>query len=160
MFTFTPVQVTTDDQYLFRIDQNIGKRDLLWGSWLQESFPFTGTIPFPGTGASLPGFGEVNQQHFKLLTLSWSHTLNDHMINELRGGYNRFNYAAVDPAQVTQPSSLSFNITPQDPAGAGVPAIFITGFFNLGFSQFGPQPRKDQTYEVVDNFSFSTATTP
>lgn len=155
VFTFTPIQVTTDDQYMFRIDQNLGKRDLLWGSWLQESFPFTGTIPFPGTGASLPGFGEVNQQHFKLLTLSWSHTLNDHMINELRGGYNRFNYAAVDPAQVTQPSSLGFNITPQDPAGAGVPAMFITGLFNLGFSQFGPQPRKDQTYEVVDNFSFT-----
>jgi hypothetical protein len=155
VFTFTPIQVTTDDQYLFRIDQNLGKRDLLWGSWLQESFPFTSTIPFPGTGASIPGFGSVNQQHFKLLTLSWSHTLNDHMINELRGGYNRFNYAAVSPAQVTQPSSLGFNITPQDPAGAGVPAMFITGFFNLGFSQFGPQPRKDQTYEVVDNFSFT-----
>jgi hypothetical protein len=155
VFTFTPVQVTTDDQYLFRIDQNLGKRDLLWGSWLQESFPFSGTIPFPGTGASLPGFGEVNQQHFKLLTLSWSHTLNDHMINELRGGYNRFNFDAVVPAQVTQPSSLGFNITPQDPAGAGVPAMFVTGLFNLGFSQFGPQPRIDQTYEVVDNFSFT-----
>ena len=155
VFTFTPIQATTDDQYMFRIDQNLGKRDLLWGSWLQESFPFTATIPFPGTGASLPGFGAVNQQHFKLLTLSWSHTLNDHMINELRGGYNRFNYAAVEPAQVTQPSSLGFNITPQDQAGAGVPAMFVTGLFNLGFSQFGPQPRKDQTYEVVDNFSFT-----
>ena len=155
VFTFTPIQTSTDDQYMFRIDQNLGKRDLLWGSWLQESFPFSDTIPFPGTGASLPGFGSVNKQHFKLLTLSWSHTLNDHMINELRGGYNRFNYAAVDPAQVIQPSSYGFNITPQDPAGAGLPAIFITGLFNLGFSQFGPQPRKDQTYEAVDNFSFS-----
>jgi hypothetical protein len=83
VFTFTPIQVTADDQYLFRIDQNIGKRDVLWGSWLQESLPFTSTIPFPGTGASIPGFGSVNKQHVKLLTVSWSHTLNDHMINEL-----------------------------------------------------------------------------
>ena len=155
LFTFTPIQTSTDDQYLFRIDQNLGKQDQLWGSWLQESFPFTSTIPFPGTGASIPGFTAVNKQHFKLLTVSWSHTLNDHMINELRAGYNRFNYAALSPAQVAQPSSFGFNITPQDPAAASLPAMFITGFFNLGFTEFGPQPRIDQTYEVVDNFSFT-----
>ena len=155
LFTFNPIQTSTDDQYMFRIDQNIGKRDLLWGSWLQESFPFSTTIPFPGTGTTLPGLPSTNQQHFKLLTLSWSHTINDHMINELRGGYNRFNYAAVSPEKVIQPSSLGFNITPQDPGGASIPAIFISGLFNLGFSADGPQPRIDQTYEVVDNFSFT-----
>lgn len=155
VFTFTPVQTSTDDQYLFRVDQNLGKQDQLWGSWLQESFPFSTTIPFPGTGSTLPGFEAINKQHFKLLTVSWSHTLNDHMINELRAGYNRFNYAALSPAQVTQPSSLGFSITPQDPAAASVPAMFVTGLFTLGFTADGPQPRIDQTYEVVDNFSFT-----
>ena len=155
VFTFNPIQTSTDDQYLFRLDQNIGKRDQIWGSWLQESFPFTSTIPFPGTGASIPGFAAINKQHFKLLTVSWSHTLNDHMINELRAGYNRFNYLALDPTQITQPSSYGFNITPQDPGAASLPAMFITGLFNLGFTEFGPQPRIDQTYEVVDNFSFT-----
>lgn len=158
IFTFSPIQAETDNQYMFRIDQNLGKNDLLWGSWLQESFPFTDTIPFPGTGASVPGFGSTNQQHFKLLTISWSHTLNDHMINELRGGYNRFNYAAVEPQNVVQPSSLGFNITPQFPGVAGVPFISIPTLFSLGFSEFGPQPRIDQTYEAVDNFSFTHGT--
>jgi hypothetical protein len=155
VFTFTPIRTTTDDQYLLRIDQNLGKRDQLWGSWLQESLPFTDTIPFPGTGASVPGFAAVNKEHFKLLTLSWSHTLNDHMINELRGGYNRFNYVALAPVQTMQPSSFGFNITPQNPGASSLPAMFVTGLFNLGFTIFGPQPRIDQTYEVVDNFSFT-----
>ena len=29
----------------------------------------------------------------------------------------------------------------------------VTGLFTLGFAQFGPQPRIDQNYEGVDNFS-------
>jgi hypothetical protein len=152
-FSFSPIQTTTDNQYIFRIDQNIGKKDLIWGSWLQESQPFTATLPF--VGATLPGFEETNQQHWKFLTLSWSHNLNDHMINELRAGYTRFNYNAVVPANPQLPSSVGFNITPQDPAAAGLPVMQVVGMFNLGFSEFGPQPRKDQTYEVVDNFSFT-----
>ncbi len=153
IFSFQPTQNTTDNQYIFRIDQNLGKRDLLWGSWLQESQPSTETLPF--VGATVPGFGETDQRHWKFLTLSWSHTLNDHMINELRGGYTRFNFDAVLPATPTLPSSFGFNISPQDPAAAGLPTMAIAGLFNLGFSEFGPQPRKDITTEVVDNFSFT-----
>ena len=152
-YAFSPLTTGSDNQYIFRIDQNLGKKDLLWGSWLQESEPSTDTIPF--VGATLPGFGETAQRHFKLLTISWSHTINDHMINELRGGYDRFNYVAVEPLTVTQPSSFGFDITPQDPAGAGLPVMDIAGLFDLGFSQDGPQPRKDQTYQVTDNFSFT-----
>jgi len=154
VYAFSPLTTGSDNQYIFRIDQNLGKKDLVWGSWLQESNPTTDTIPF--VGATLPGFGEIAERHFKLLTLSWSHTINDHMINELRGGYDRFNFVAVEPLTVTQPSSAGFNnITPQDPAGAGLPVIDIAGLFDLGFSQDGPQPRKDQTYQVTDNFSFT-----
>jgi hypothetical protein len=157
LLSFDPIRTLTDNQYIFRIDQNLTKNDLLWGSYLQESEPFSDTIAFAGlgTGPTVPGFADTNQQHFKLLTLSWSHTLNDHMINELRGGYNRFNYAAVLPTQIVQPSSLGFNITPQDSAAASYPFIFIPSLFSLGFSPDGPQPRIDQTYEVVDNFSFT-----
>jgi len=152
-YAFSPLTTGSDNQYIFRIDQNLGKKDLLWGSWLQESLPTIDTIPF--VGATLPGFGETAQRHFKLLTISWSHTINDHMINELRGGYDRFNFVAVEPLTVTQPSSFGFNITPQYPAGAGLPVMDIAGLFDLGFSQYGPQPRKDQTYQVTDNFSFT-----
>jgi hypothetical protein len=35
-----------------------------------------------------------------------------------------------------------------------LPYIDISGLFFLGFSEFGPQPRKEQVYEAGDNFSW------
>ena len=32
--------------------------------------------------------------------------------------------------------------------------MVVTGFFTLGFSQNGPQPRIDQVYQLDDNFSY------
>lgn len=152
-YLFNPITTVTADQYLFRIDYNITSKDQLWGSWFWEKHPSSDTLPF--TGATLPGFGETAQRHYKLLNLSWTRTLNDHMLNELRAGYTRFNYVAVSPQTPTLPSTAGFNISPQYTAGAGLPVINVTGLFSLGFSSNGPQPRIDQTYEITDNFSFT-----
>lgn len=150
-FSFNATQLYTDNQYLYRIDQVFNSRDTLWGTWFNEKI--SNNVPVPFVGATLPGFGETDQEHFKFITLSWSHVVNDHMINELRGGYNRFNYAAVFPQNPTQPSSAGFAITPQDTAGAGLPVVQVTGLFNLGFSEDGPQPRIDSVYQATDNLS-------
>jgi len=150
-FNWNGTRQVTDDQYIVRIDQTFTSKDSLWGTWVQERFPVVETVPF--AGGTLPGFGETNKEHFKFLSLAWTHTFNDHMLNELRGGYNRFNYDAVEPTTPTLPSSAGFSITPQDPKGAGFPFIDITGMFHLGFSEFGPQPRLDTVYQAADNFS-------
>jgi carboxypeptidase family protein len=150
-YTFQATEPLTDDQYLIRIDQTFNSKDTLWGTWFQESFPVSDTVPF--NGATLPGFGQADKQHWKFLTVSWTHVINDHMLNELRLGYNRFNYAATFPQTPVLPSSAGFSITPQYPTEAGLPYMQVTGLFNLGFSEFGPQPRIDQNYEGVDNFT-------
>lgn len=150
-FSFNATQPLTDNQYMARIDQNFNSKDSLWGTFFIESQPTSDTIPF--AGATLPGFGSTNQEHYKFVTVSWTHVFNDHMLNELRLGYNRFNYAATYPQNPTLPSSAGFSINPQYPGGAGLPVIQVTGLFTLGFSEFGPQPRKDQNFEGVDNFS-------
>jgi hypothetical protein len=154
-YSFNPTTAQKHDQYMVRIDQNLGSKDRLWGTWIQEAVPTTETIPFPGTGANIPGFGEVDNEHFKFLTLSYTHIINDNMVNEVRGGYNRFNFAAVFPQTATLPSSVGFAISPQDTAGAGIPVVNIAGLFDLGFSNDAPQPRIDQTYEAVDNLTWT-----
>ena len=50
------------------------------------------------------------------------------------------------------PSSYGFDITPQSPE-SGLPYIGINGYFDLGFSTNGPQPRNDQNYDYQDNFT-------
>ena len=61
---------------------------------------------------------------------------------------------AVEPVNVVDPASVGFTgIVPQNPASASYPRISLTGYFTLGFSTNGPQPRIDQTRQIDDNFT-------
>ena len=150
-FVWNPNRQASDNQYLVRIDENISSKDSIWGTLFIESFPRTDSSPF--FGATLPGFSETDKVHSKFLSLSWTHYLSDHILNELRGGYNRFNFDAVEPTTPVSPSSAGFNITPQDTAGQAFPVIDVQGLFKLGFSEDGPQPRIDQVYQGADNLT-------
>ena len=59
------------------------------------------------------------------------------------------------PQNVIAPSSLGFNINSQITSGQSVPFFHIFGTYNfaLGFTTNGPQPRKDENYEITDNFT-------
>lgn len=157
-FNFTAVQPGTVDQYLWQVDHTFSSKDSIRSYGFLQSSPTEETLPF--TGATLPGFPEVDQRHFKQFTASWTHVFSSNVLNELRFGYTRFNFAAVEPQTPTLPSSVGFAINVQSPAGAGLPVISVTGnnpgqvSFTLGFSANGPQPRLDQTYQLDDNFSW------
>jgi hypothetical protein len=151
-FEFNPVLTATDDQYLSRIDHTISSKDAIWGYFLWERHLDTQVLPY--TGATLPGFAQTNTAHWQQYNAAWNHTFSGTMLNEARVGYTRLNYAAVVPVTPTSPSSVGFTgINPQLTTGEGVPVVNVTGFFNLGFSSNGPQPRIDQTYQFTDNLS-------
>jgi hypothetical protein len=139
-YSFSTSNTGAGDQGVIRLDYNVTSKDLLWASTIFQSSPSTETLPF--TGATLPGFGEVDAAHFKLFSANYTHTFSSSLLNDLAVNYYRFDYAAVEPQQNVQPSSYGFNITPQSPS-AGLPYIGIQGFFDLGFSTNGPQPRLD-----------------
>jgi len=151
-YVFHPIVSGWDNQYLGRIDYTINSKDSIWGYFLLEQSPTSETLPF--IGATLPGSAELNKERWQQYTVAWNHTFGSSSLNELRVGYTRLNYKNVVPANPVLPSSLGFTgIIPQLPSVAGVPTINLTGYFDLGFSQFGPQPRIDQTYQVTDNYS-------
>jgi hypothetical protein len=150
-FEFNPITPQTTDQYLGRVDYTLSKRDTIWGYFFLQPNSTTDTLPF--TGSTLPGFAEQSRSRSQQYTVAHSHTFGSSAINEARFGYQRFNFLAVQPVTPTLPSSAGFDISPQNPAGAGLPFISVTGLFNLGFSTNGPQPRIDQTYQFTDNFS-------
>ena len=150
-YQFNPVEKETEDQEIIKIDHTFSPKDSLWGYTTIERFPNTNTLPF--SGSTLPGFANVSRENFFNGAVSWTHTFGGTAVNEARIGYNRFNFVSNFPQQVMLPSSVGFNINPQHPEDAGLPNIELTGYFWLGFSSNGPQPRIDQTYDVTDNFS-------
>ena len=150
-YLFNPTTTLVQDQGIGRIDYNPTAKDQIWGIFVFQHAPSTDTLPF--TGATLPGFGDVNTSEIHQFAVSYTRQLSAFSLNEFSVHYTRFNYGAVSPQQVVQPSSAGFAITSQNPAVAGLPKIQVGSDFTLGFSNNGPQPRKDQTYQVDDNFS-------
>ena len=152
LFTFNPVTVNSADQYLYRVDHTFNPRDAVWFYSFIQTNPSNDTLPF--TGSTLPGFPEFATRHTKQYAAAWIHTFSTSTLNEFRAGYTRFNFDAVEPVTPALPSSAGFTgINPQIPSKAGLPVIAITGLFTLGFTDNGPQPRIDQTYQLTDNFS-------
>jgi hypothetical protein len=150
LYNFNTSDNGASDQGVIRADYHPTQNDTLWASSIFESAPFAQTLPFGGS--TLPGFNMVNAQHIKVFNADYSHVFNPTTINELRAGYYRFDYAAVSPQIVIPPSTAGFNITPQA-AAQSLPNISLTGYFTIGFSFEGPQPRKDTNLLGTDTFT-------
>jgi Carboxypeptidase regulatory-like domain len=151
-FVFNPVNASHGDQGIAKIDHNLTANDQIWGLFAENNSRNTQALPF--TGATLPGFGTFSTTKTYEITAAWNHTFSSSMLNEFRVGWFRFNFDAVEPSKVIDPSTFGFtNIHVQNPKSAQMPVISVGGAFTLGFSDNGPQPRKDQNYQVTDNFS-------
>lgn len=151
-YQFNPVNNLKQDQYLGRLDEKLTNKDQIWFYGLYENSPELQTLPF--TGATLPGFGSSNPAKYYEYTAAWTHTFSPTTLNEARFAYLRFNFVAVDPQSTINPTAYGFTgVTPQIATYDQLPVINLSGYFELGFSANGPQPRVQNTYQAVDNFS-------
>jgi len=130
------------------------QKDTIWFNAAANDQSSLNDLPF--SGSTLPGFGDSSLPYTKMFTSSWTHTFTPNILNELRLGYTRLNFPTGQPQHVRLPSSAGFdNIIPQRAAQADLPNISLTGYFTIGGTTNGPQPRKDQTYQLTDNFSWT-----
>ncbi len=150
-YLFGPVTTSSANQALGRIDFAPNSSNQLNFVGIYQKTTTSDTLPF--TGASLPGFGDESTPTIYQYTFDFVHTFNATTVNDFSAHYTRFNFPTVIPQHTVDPASLGFNISPQDKAAASVPTISVSGFFELGFSTNGPQPRIDQTYQLDDNLS-------
>ncbi len=150
-YVFNPTQSVSQDQIIGRIDYNLNPKNQFTFVGIYQTNPTSEVIPF--TGATLPGFGEVDLSHNQQYTFDYIRQLSASAVNDFSVHYTRFNYGAVVPQNIVAPSSFGFSITPQDTVNQSVPYQNIAGYFALGFSTNGPQPRVDSTYQLDDNFS-------
>ena len=150
-FSFSSANAAKTDQGIVRVDHNFSSSDQIWATYIDNNNRGTQGLPF--TGATLPGFGTFSTADTKEATLAYNHNFNPTTLNELRVGWYRLNFDTVEPSQTISPSSFGFAINPDNPKAAQLPVMAVTGLFTLGFSDNGPQPRKDQNYQVTDNFT-------
>jgi hypothetical protein len=150
-YNFNAANTAAQDQGIIRADYTPTSRDSIWASGVIQSSPSTNALSFGG--GSFPGFGQHAAEHFKIFNGSYTHTFSANKLNELHGGYFRFNYPSVIPTPIQQPGALGFAINPQL-AQSGIPYIGVGSYFNLGNSYEGPQPRIDTNLTYADNFTW------
>ena len=150
-YGFNSTSRTTQDQYIGRVDYSPTTKDQVTVVGIYQKGVTSNTIPF--SGASIPGFGDGSLSHIQQWTIDYTRQLSSTAVNDLAAHYTRFNFNTGAPQQVVQPSSVGFAITPQDTASSTIPTIGITGYFTLGGTNNGPQPRIDQVIQLDDNFS-------
>jgi len=150
-YLFNATEVSKSYQEDGRVDFNPNAKNQFSFIGLYDFFNAKSTIPF--TGATLPGFGDQDVEHIQQYTFDYVHTFGSSAVNDFGAHWTRFNFQSSVPQQVVDPGSVGFSITPQDTAAATIPKISVTGYFDLGGSNNGPQPRIDQNYQIEDNFS-------
>ncbi len=153
-YIFNPNSLVSQNQEIGRVDYAINPANQVTFLMLYQKQTTTNTLPF--TGATLPGFGELDALTVSQYTGDYVHQFSPTLVNDFSAHYTRFNFQAVTPQNVVSPASLGFNIIPQDAAAASVPTISVSGNFinfTLGFSTNGPQPRIDQVYQLDDSVS-------
>jgi hypothetical protein len=146
---------TTSNQYIGRFDYALNTLNHFTFLGIYDKQKSTETLPF--TGATVPGFGDEDNETIQQYTFDYSRQLGATAINDFAVHWTRFNYQAVIPQNILTPASLGFSISPQNAAAASVPTMNVTfptgNGFELGFSTNGPQPRIDQVYQIDDSVS-------
>jgi hypothetical protein len=152
-FLFNPLEVLKRDQYLGRLDERLSAKDSIWFYGLYQNGIRNDDLAFGGS--NLPGLGAGNPSQIYQYTTSWTHTFSSNMLNEARFAYLRFNFQDVQPFTTQSAPGYGFTgiSSTQNLAYEQLPVMYVSGLFTLGFSAYGPQPRVQNTYQLVDNLS-------
>ena len=150
-YVFNETTATTTDQILGRVDYSLNPKNQFTVVGIYQSSSSLNTLPF--SGATLPGFGDGSLSHIQQYTGEYVRQITSTTVNDLAAHYTRFNFDSGAPQKIVQPSSVGFDITPQDTASSTVPQLGAAGYFTLGGTSNGPQPRIDQVIQFDDNVS-------
>jgi hypothetical protein len=154
-FLAEPNRSNSQNNFDVRIDHNIGNRDSLFGRFSYEDQP--GFIPSPFNNALDGGaFQDGNQDNsYRSVAVSETHTFSPTTINEFRFGYNRINSHRFQlNANNNVAGQLGFPGVPFGPDNGGLPSIAINdGTAAIGSSGFLPSIEKQNAYVIDENLT-------
>jgi hypothetical protein len=151
----SPSNARTRDQGLAKFDHYFSQVNRLSATYFIDDKSLDHT-PFAYGGSNIPGFGAMTTQRFQNLVLRDTHTFSPHLFNEFRASYHRNGSVGLMPLNRTKLSSLGLGkVIPDDPDAEGPPYVIVSGFSSFGNSFQGPQGRADNTFQYLDNMSWT-----
>ena len=150
-----PKRTSDQNNFDIRIDHNLSARDFLFGRFSYEQQP--GFLPSPFNNALDGGAFQDGYQDngYRSVAISETHTFSPNTINELRFGYNRINshrfQLNYDQDVAAQ---LGFPGVPYGPNNGGLPSISIDdGTAGIGSSGFLPSIEKQNAYQIAEDLT-------
>jgi hypothetical protein len=147
----------------YQRDQGVAKYDHYFSDANRFSATFfvedqTTMNPFMTYGSPIPGFPERNVSRYTNLILRDTHTFSANVFNEFRGSYHRRGTQGINPGNTTSLKSLGITgVNPDNPGAEGPPYVDLgaDGYSAWGNSYQGPQSRWDNTWQWLDNVSWT-----
>jgi Carboxypeptidase regulatory-like domain/TonB dependent receptor-like, beta-barrel len=150
-----PKRNSDQNNFDIRVDYTLGNRDFLFGRFSWEEQP--GFMPSPFNNALDGGAFQDGYQNnsYRSVAISETHTFSQKTVNELHFGYNRINahrYQLNYDQNVA--AQLGFPGVPYGPNNGGLPSISIAdGTAAIGSSGFLPSIEKQNAYEIAENLT-------
>lgn len=142
----TPQPAPKDgNQYLTRIDHELGQKDRLYGRYIyNDDYVF-------GPAGNLPNWGINQTFHRQGVVVGDTHLFSPTLVNSALFSYNRtFSYIVQTPD--FQWSDLGANIPPASPVTHSWQNLSLSGYFSAVTGTFWDLTRK--TYNVSDSLSW------
>ncbi len=156
--TLTAAGKNTLHSFIGKMDHNFNSnKDLITGRYFfgdsDQSFPL-GLVG----GSAVPGFNTVTPTTVHVVSLSWTHTFNERLLMEVRGGYNRFFETFFPEDSSLDPASLGLNtITSGNTDDFGLTFLrFFDGTSAVGANLSLPRGRVDTNSQIFTNVSYNT----
>jgi Carboxypeptidase regulatory-like domain/TonB dependent receptor len=150
-----PKRTLDQNNFDVRIDHTLSDKDFLFGRFSYEQQP--GFMPSPFNNALDGGAFQDGYQNnaYRSLAISETHTFSPDTINELRFGYNRINSHRFQLNYDNNVAAeLGFPGVPFSANNGGLPSISIDdGTAGIGSSGFLPSIEKQNSFELAENFT-------
>ncbi|HWY42497.1 MAG TPA: TonB-dependent receptor [Candidatus Sulfotelmatobacter sp.] len=151
-----PVQQTTRNNFDVRVDHQFSDKDYFFVRFSYEDQPRTIPPPF---GNALDGgdfFSGDEENSYRSVAISETHTFNANLVNEFRLGYNRINSHRFQVnSNVDVSGQLGFPGVPFGPNNGGLPNITFSdgSSIGIGSSGFLPSIEKQNSWVFTDNLT-------
>jgi hypothetical protein len=150
-----PKRSSDQNNFDIRVDYNMGARDALFGRFSYEEQPSFMPSPFDNAldgGAFQDGY---QNNSYRSVAISETHTFSNSTINEFRVGYNRINSHRFQLNYDNNVAAeLGFPGVPFSPNNGGLPNMTIDdGTATIGSSGFLPSIEKQNAFVIAENLT-------